>query len=129
MHHLSVRFPIRSGVPKCARESFTAVGDVSFTIAASQTLGLLGASGCSKTTAGKVIVQLLRGQAVIEGQALFQGAGPVRAVESIADHIVVMNAGRAEEAGPTDGVHSCLQKACTPASLAVVPRIQVVVAA
>ena len=73
MHHLSVRFPIRSGVPKCARESFTAVGDVSFTIAASPTLGLLGASGCSKTTAGKVIVQLLRGQAVIEGQALFQG--------------------------------------------------------
>ena len=50
-------------------------------------------------------------------------------MEYIADHIVVMNAGRAEEAGPTAGVHSCLQKAFIPASLAVVPRIQVVVAA
>ena len=73
VHHLSVRFPIRTGVPQCAHESFTVVGAVSFTIAASPTLGLLGASGCGKTSAGKVIVQLPRGRAVIEGQALFKG--------------------------------------------------------
>jgi len=33
----------------------------------------VGESGCGKTTTGKAIVQLLRRQAVIEGQALFGG--------------------------------------------------------
>ena len=48
-------------------------------------------------------------------------------VEYIADHIVVMNAGRVEEAGPTAGVLSCPQTAYTRALLAAVPRIQIVV--
>jgi peptide/nickel transport system ATP-binding protein len=38
-----------------------------------RTLALVGESGCGKTTTGKAIVQLLRGQAQIEGEALFQG--------------------------------------------------------
>ena len=46
---------------------------MSFTIPAGQTLALVGESGCGKTTTGKAIVQLLRGRAVIEGQALFRG--------------------------------------------------------
>ncbi|TMD16936.1 MAG: ATP-binding cassette domain-containing protein [Chloroflexi bacterium] len=37
------------------------------------TLALVGESGCGKTTTGKAIVQLLRTQATIEGQALLQG--------------------------------------------------------
>ena len=73
VHHLSVRFPVRTGLLQRAHESFTAVEDVSFTIPAGQTLALVGESGCGKTTTGKAIVQLLRGRAVIEGQALFRG--------------------------------------------------------
>ena len=38
-----------------------------------QTLALVGESGCGKTTTGKAIVQLLRGQAHIDGQALLEG--------------------------------------------------------
>ena len=71
--HLSVRFPIRSGLLQRATRSFTAVEDVSFRIAGGQTLALVGESGSGKTTVGKAIVQLLRGQATIEGQAVLDG--------------------------------------------------------
>ena len=73
VRHLSVRFPIRSGLLQRTRASFTAVDDVSFTIRAGETLALVGESGCGKTTTGKAIVQLLRHQAVISGQALLDG--------------------------------------------------------
>jgi peptide/nickel transport system ATP-binding protein len=55
------------------RGHFDAVRDVSFTIGRGETLGIVGESGCGKTTTGKAIVQLLRQQAVIGGQALFEG--------------------------------------------------------
>ncbi len=74
VQHLSVRFPIRKGLLQRARNYFVAVNDVSFSIAAGETLALVGESGCGKTTTGKAIVQLLRNQAVIEGSAQFQGA-------------------------------------------------------
>ena len=73
VQNLSVRFPIRSGLLQRAHGSFTAVDAVSFGIRAGETLALVGESGCGKTTTGKAIVQLLRGQAVIEGTARFKG--------------------------------------------------------
>ena len=70
---LTVRFPIRAAGLSRRTTYFTAVDNVSFAIEAGQTVALVGESGCGKTTTGKAIVQLLRHQAVIEGQALFQG--------------------------------------------------------
>jgi peptide/nickel transport system ATP-binding protein len=70
---LSVRFPIRKGLLQRTAGVITAVDNVSFSIAPSQTLALVGESGCGKTTTGKAIVQLLRGQALTEGEARFQG--------------------------------------------------------
>jgi peptide/nickel transport system ATP-binding protein len=69
---LRVRFPIRKGLLQRTAGYFDAVGGVSFDIHAGRTLALVGESGCGKTTTGKAIVQLLRTQAVIEGQALLQ---------------------------------------------------------
>jgi peptide/nickel transport system ATP-binding protein len=74
VRNLSVRFPIRKGLLQRTVGAFTAVDDVSFSIGAGQTLALVGESGCGKTTTGKAIVQLLRGQALIEGEAQFNGS-------------------------------------------------------
>jgi peptide/nickel transport system ATP-binding protein len=51
-----------------------AVEDVAFQVWPGQTLALVGESGCGKTTTGRAIVQLLRGQAEVsvEGQAWWQ---------------------------------------------------------
>jgi peptide/nickel transport system ATP-binding protein len=73
VEHLSVRFPIREGLLRRMRGAFSAVTDVSFDIRSGQTLALVGESGCGKTTIGKAIVQLLRGQALIDGQVRLRG--------------------------------------------------------
>jgi peptide/nickel transport system ATP-binding protein len=73
VHQLSVRFPIRSGLLQRARGEFSAVDKVSFSVRAGETLALVGESGCGKTTTGKAIVQLLRGQATISGEARLDG--------------------------------------------------------
>jgi peptide/nickel transport system ATP-binding protein len=70
---LRVRFPIRKGLLQRVAGHFDAVDGVSFSIRGASTLALVGESGCGKTTSGKAIVQLLRQQATIEGQALLQG--------------------------------------------------------
>jgi peptide/nickel transport system ATP-binding protein len=70
---LSVRFQLRKGFLQKQPPWFDAVKGVSFQVAAGQTLALVGESGCGKTTTGKAIVQLLRGQAQTEGQALLDG--------------------------------------------------------
>jgi peptide/nickel transport system ATP-binding protein len=70
---LRVRFPIRSGLLRRGGRFFDAVDDISFTVGEGETLALVGESGCGKTTTGKAIVQLLRGSAAFQGQALLQG--------------------------------------------------------
>jgi peptide/nickel transport system ATP-binding protein len=73
VQNLRVSFPIRRGLLQRSHGAFIAVDDVSFAIRPGRTLALVGESGCGKTTTGKAIVQLLRGRAVIEGQALLDG--------------------------------------------------------
>jgi len=70
---LRVVFPLRRGFLKRARGAFVAVDGVSFGIQPGRTVALVGESGCGKTTTGKAIVQLLRGQAVVTGSALLDG--------------------------------------------------------
>ena len=70
---LRVVYPTRSSLLQRARPGFAAVGGVSFSLQAGRTLALVGESGCGKTTTGKAIVQLLRRQARIEGEALLDG--------------------------------------------------------
>lgn len=70
---LQVAFPgRRTGWRRPAAE-FQAVSGVSFDLAAGQTMALVGESGSGKTTTGKAILQLLRRQARVSGEAMFQG--------------------------------------------------------
>ncbi len=73
VRQLSVAFPMRSGLLQRISGSFEAVRNVSFEVPIGGTLALVGESGCGKTTIGRAVVQLLRGQAQITGQALLEG--------------------------------------------------------
>lgn len=70
---LRIRFPIRKSFLGRSANYFEAVKGVSFQVKSGSTLALVGESGCGKTTTGKAIVQLLRGQAVISGKAFLDG--------------------------------------------------------
>ncbi|MCP3659115.1 MAG: ABC transporter ATP-binding protein [Bacteroidetes bacterium] len=56
---LSVNFPIKSGYLGRKTGELRAVNRVSFNIKKGQTLGLVGESGCGKTTLGKSILRLI----------------------------------------------------------------------
>jgi len=55
---LRTHFPIRSGVFSRVTGSVKAVDGVSFTVNSGETLGLVGESGCGKTTVGRTILRL-----------------------------------------------------------------------
>ena len=68
---LKVHFPIRKGVLGRVVDHVKAVDGVSFDVRRGQTLGLVGESGCGKTTTGRAILRLIEptaGSVVYEGQ-------------------------------------------------------------
>jgi oligopeptide transport system ATP-binding protein len=69
--HLKMYFPVTSGVlVQHTVGHVKAVDDVSFVVKRGETLGLVGESGCGKTTTGRCILQLHRPTA---GAVLFDG--------------------------------------------------------
>jgi oligopeptide transport system ATP-binding protein len=71
VRNLRTYFPIRRGVFSRTVGHVKAVDDVSFDIAAGKTLGLVGESGCGKTTVGRTILRLIPATA---GEVRYKGA-------------------------------------------------------
>ena len=68
VRNLKQYFPVKVGIAKTI--PLKAVDDISFTIGKGETLGLVGESGCGKTTAGRSILRLYKPTG---GEVLFNG--------------------------------------------------------
>src|SRR3979411_295212 len=71
LEHLKVYFPIKSGIVLDRHVGdIRAVDDVSLKITRGETVGLVGESGCGKSTVGRTIIRLYKPPA---GRILFEG--------------------------------------------------------
>ncbi|MCJ7676313.1 MAG: ATP-binding cassette domain-containing protein [Anaerolineales bacterium] len=78
VEHLTKFFPVRGGVLQRVRAWVQAVDDVSFEILEGETLGLVGESGCGKTTVGRTMLRLLEptgGRVMFDGVEVFRLRG------------------------------------------------------
>ncbi|MFZ7126021.1 MAG: ABC transporter ATP-binding protein [Desulfobacterales bacterium] len=68
--HLKKYFPIRGGIFSKVINHVKAVDGISFAMRSGEVLGLVGESGCGKTTAGRVVLGLMP---PTEGEVRFEG--------------------------------------------------------
>jgi peptide/nickel transport system ATP-binding protein len=75
VENLKVYFPVKKKLLGKTTQFFKAVDDVSFEVTYGETLGLVGESGCGKTTLGRTILQLIpptEGKIYLEGKDITQ---------------------------------------------------------
>ena len=75
VRHLRKCFPLKKTITGKVTQELIAVDDVSFKLKAGETLGIVGESGCGKTTMGRAVLKLHQptaGQIIFDGQDITQ---------------------------------------------------------
>ena len=78
VEHLKTWFPLKKGVFNRVYDHVKAVDDVTFNVYPGETLGLVGESGCGKTTLGRSILRLVEpsnGKIIFEGRDVMSLSG------------------------------------------------------
>jgi peptide/nickel transport system ATP-binding protein/oligopeptide transport system ATP-binding protein len=78
VQHLVKYFPVRAGFLQKVVANVQAVDDVSFQVREGETLGMVGESGCGKTTVGRTMLRLVEptaGSVIIDGKDVFRLKG------------------------------------------------------
>lgn len=78
VEELTKHFPVRAGLLQRVVNHVRAVEDVSFTIYEGETLGLVGESGCGKTTVGRTMLRLIEptsGSVTFDGREILNLSG------------------------------------------------------
>src|SRR6202789_640672 len=76
---LKVHFHVNAGPFTRPKDFVRAVDGVSFTIAPGETVGLVGESGCGKTTLGRAVIRLIEptaGEVLLHGENVLKMQGP-----------------------------------------------------
>lgn len=76
--HLKKMFPVKSGILSREKSSIKAVDDVSFSLMPRETLGVVGESGCGKSTMGRSVLRLIEptsGEIIYKGKDFMKTSG------------------------------------------------------
>lgn len=88
VEHLKKYYPVKSSSLKRSNGFVKAVDDISFDVKVGETFGIVGESGCGKSTMGKSVIRLIEptdGKVILDGQdfTALKGKGLKKARENI----------------------------------------------